>query len=143
VHVLRHRGYRLSDSFCSANFFVHSVPATQPSHLPIAIQITSFLMHTTFSNTTTMGSTATESLDLDQDARITLTISHLRANPDQSIRQIARTFDVPRLTLNHRFIGRQSVQQYSQAQQKLSVIEEDSLIKRINTIVGWGWPPRV
>lgn len=100
-------------------------------------------MHTTFSYTTTIGSTATESLDLDQDARITLTISHLRANPDQSIRQIARTFDVPRLTLNHRFIGRQSVQQYSQAQQKLSVIEEDSLIKRINTIVGWGWPPRV
>jgi len=83
-----------------------NVLATHSSHLPIAIQITSFLMHITFSYTTTMGSTATESLDIDQDARMTLAISHLRANPDQSIRQIARTFNVLRLTLNHRFNGR-------------------------------------
>ena len=62
-----------------------NILATQSSHLPIAIQITSFLMYITFSYTTTMGSTATESLDIDQGARMTLAISHLRANPDQSI----------------------------------------------------------
>ena len=59
-------------------------------------------MHTTFSYTTTMRSTATKSLDLDQDAQIALAISHLQANPDQSIRQIAQTFGLPRSTLNHR-----------------------------------------
>ena len=85
---------------------VINVLATRPSHLSIAIQITSFSMHTTFSYTTTMGSTATESLDLDQYARMALAISHLQANPDQSIRQIARTFDLPRSTLNHRLNGR-------------------------------------
>ena len=53
-----------------------------------------------------MGSTATESLDLDQDAQMALAISHLQANPDQSIRQIARTFGLPRLTPNHRLNGR-------------------------------------
>jgi len=76
-----------------------------------------------------MGSMATESLDLDQDARMALAISHLQANPDQSIYQIARTFSLPRSTLNHHLNGRQLSQEFSQTQQKLLVIKEDSLIK--------------
>jgi len=63
-------------------------------------------MRTTFSYTTTMGSMATESLDLNQDAQMALAISHLQANPDQSIRQIAQTFGLPQSTLNHRLNGR-------------------------------------
>ena len=90
-----------------------------------------------------MGSTATESLDLDQEAQMEIAISLLQANPHQSIRQTARTFDLPQSTLNHCFNGRQSSRQSSQAQQKLSVIKEDSLIKWINTMASWGWPPRV
>jgi len=54
-----------------------------------------------------MGSTATESLDLDQDTRMALAISHLQANPDQSIRQVARIFGLPQSTLNHCLNGRQ------------------------------------
>jgi len=89
-------------------------------------------MRTTFSYTTTMGSMATESLNLNQDAQMALAISHLQANPNQSIRQIARTFGLPQSTLNHRLNGRQSSQEFSQTQQKLLVIKEDSLIKWIN-----------
>ncbi|OCL07489.1 hypothetical protein AOQ84DRAFT_266927, partial [Glonium stellatum] len=81
--------------------------------------------------------------NLDLEARMALAISHLRTNPDQSIRQTARTFDLPRSTLQHRLNGRQSSQQSSQAQQKLSVFEENSLIKWINTMAGWGWPPKI
>ena len=56
-----------------------------------------------------MGSTATESLNLDQDAQMTLAILHLQANPDQSIHQIARTVNLPQSTLNHHFNGRQLI----------------------------------
>jgi len=100
-------------------------------------------MHSTFSYTTTMDSTATESPDLNQEDRMTLAIAHLRAHPDQSIRQVAKTFQLPRTTLQRRLRGRISSQVTSQAQQKLSVIKEDSLIKWINTMASWGWPPRV
>ncbi|OCK87365.1 uncharacterized protein K441DRAFT_357896 [Cenococcum geophilum 1.58] len=79
-----------------------------------------------------MGSTATESPDLNQEDRMTLAIAHRRANPDQSIRQIAKNFQLPRTTFQHRLNGRISSQVTSQAQQKLSVIEEDSLIGWIN-----------
>jgi len=81
-----------------------------------------------------MGSTATESLDLDQDAQMALAISHLQANLDQSIRQIAQAFGLPQSTLNHNLNGRQLSRQFLQAQQKLSVIKKDSLIKWINII---------
>jgi len=83
-----------------------------------------------------MDSTATESPDLNQEERMTLAIAHLRAHPDQSIRQVAKIFQLPRTTLQHRLRGRISSQVISQAQQKLSVIKEDSLIKWINTMAG-------
>jgi hypothetical protein len=45
-----------------------------------------------------MGLTATELLDLDQDAQMAHAISYLQANPNQSIRQIARIFNLPRIS---------------------------------------------
>ena len=53
-----------------------------------------------------MDSTATESPDLNQEDRMTLAIEHLRAHPDQSIRQIAKNFQLLRSTLQHRLRGR-------------------------------------
>ena len=53
-----------------------------------------------------MDSTATESLDLNQKDRITLEIAHLRAHLDKSIRHIAKIFQLPRTTLQHRLRGR-------------------------------------
>ena len=52
-----------------------------------------------------MDSTATESLDLNQEDRMTLAIAHLRAHPDQSIRQVAKNFQLPLTTLQHRLRG--------------------------------------
>ena len=53
-----------------------------------------------------MDSTATESLDLNQEDRMTLAIAHLRAHLDKSIRQIAKIFQLPRTTLQDRLRGR-------------------------------------
>jgi hypothetical protein len=57
-----------------------NVTITRSSHLPlkplIAIQITPFWMHLTLSYTTTMDSTASESPDLDSEARIELAVAY-------------------------------------------------------------------
>ena len=76
-----------------------------------------------------MDSTATESPDLNQENRMTLTIAHLRANPDQSIQQVAKIFQLLRTTLQRHLRCRVLSKVTLKAQQKLLVIEEDSLIK--------------
>lgn len=90
-----------------------------------------------------MDSTAVAPLELDQEARMQIAIKLLEANPDQSVRQLAKSYDLPQSTLNHRWKGRRSCKESHQAQQKLSVFKEDSIVKWINTMGIWGWPPRI
>jgi len=42
-----------------------------------------------------MDSTASESLDLDSEARIELAVAYFRAHPEQSIRELSKTFGFP------------------------------------------------
>jgi len=53
-----------------------------------------------------MDSTAAALLELDQEARMEIAIKLLEANPDQSIRELAKTHHLPRSTLNHHWKGR-------------------------------------
>ena len=55
-----------------------------------------------------MDSTAAALLKLDEEARMEIAIKLKEANPSLSVRGLAKTHYVPRLTLNHRWKGRRS-----------------------------------
>ena len=80
-------------SYCRFN-----VLATRSSHLPIAIQITHFNAFYLFLHHD-HGLYGHRIADLNQEDRMALTIAHLRANPNQSIQQVAKIFWLLRITL--------------------------------------------
>ena len=90
-----------------------------------------------------MSSTTSQLLSLDQEDRMQIVLQLLEANPNQSGRLLARIYGLSPSSVYHRRNGRQSSKEYHQKLQKLSVIEEDSLVKWINTMGAWGWPPRI
>ena len=76
-----------------------------------------------------MDSTAAALLELDEEAQMEIAIKLKEANPSLSVRGLAKTHHIPQSTLNHRWKGRRSCKEAHQAQQKLTVFKEDSIVK--------------
>jgi len=79
----------------------------------------------------------------DISTRYTLALADLDNDPSVSLRQIAKIYGLPRSTLQHRWKGRQSAETFHAHRQRLSPHEEDALIRWIDTMTAWGWPPRI
>ncbi len=79
----------------------------------------------------------------DISTRYSLALADLNNDPSVSLREIARIYDLPRSTLQARRNGRQSAKTFQTGRQRLSVHEENALIRWIDTITAWGWPPRI
>ena len=79
----------------------------------------------------------------DIDTRYSLALADLNSNSSVSLREIARIYDLPRSTLQARWKGRRSAKAFYTTQQRLSVHEEDALIRWIDTMTAWGWPPQI
>ena len=70
-----------------------------------------------------------------------LALKALRAGEVASIRKAAILFDVNRCTLTNRFNGRHGPTTEAHAhEQRLSLEEEDSVIKAVSQLDAWGWP---
>ncbi len=79
----------------------------------------------------------------DISTRYTLVLADLDNDPSVSLRQIAQIYGLPRSTLQHRWKGRQSAETFHAHRQRLSPHEEDALIRWLDTMTAWGWPPRI
>ena len=76
-----------------------------------------------------MSSTTPQLLSLDQEDRMQIILQLLEANPNQSSRLLARIYSLSPSSVYYHRNSRQSSKEYHQKLQKLSVIEEDSLVK--------------
>lgn len=76
----------------------------------------------------------------DSEQRIQLAIEAFRSKAVSSIRKAAELFDVPRSTLQDRLAGRQTAKASRQGLQRLTVEEEDSIVKAALQLHAWGWP---
>ncbi|OCK96037.1 uncharacterized protein K441DRAFT_65212 [Cenococcum geophilum 1.58] len=90
-----------------------------------------------------MSSTTPKSLSLSKEDRMQIVLQLLEANPDLSGRELAKIYNLSPSSIYHRRNGRQLSKEYHQKLQKLSVIEESSLVKWINIMGAWGWPPQI
>lgn len=72
--------------------------------------------------------------------RMELAVAYKIQNPLASIRNVAHTFEVPRSSLGHRIKGRRDAKTYHQGRQRLTVLEEASLVKWMTQLMNWGWP---
>ena len=77
---------------------------------------------------------------MDQESRIQNALRAIRAKIIPSIRKAAELYDVPRSTLQARLHGAQTIKQAHQPFQRLTPAEEESLVRTINRMYGWGWP---
>ena len=77
---------------------------------------------------------------MDQESRIQIALRAIRAKTIPSIRKAAKLYDVPRSTLQARLHGAQTIKQAHQPFQRLTPAEEESLVRTINRMYGWGWP---
>ena len=59
------------------------------------------------------------------------------------LREIARIYGLPWSTLQHHWKGRQSAETFHAHHQWLSPHEKDALIRWIDTMTAWGWPPQI
>ena len=57
--------------------------------------------------------------------------------------EAARLYNVPKSTLIHRLLGRQSHRSSGQEQTKLSRVEEEAIISHIKYLIKAGFPPKV
>lgn len=74
------------------------------------------------------------------ETRIQLALDAYRSQKVPSLNQAAKLFNVPPSTLKHRNHGRRSAKESQQAQQRLSVAEEQSIKLCILQMAAWGWP---
>ena len=63
------------------------------------------------------------------EARLQNAVTFYHENPTASIRNLAAVFNVPKSTLHARIHGRPSAKQQKESQQRLSPIEEASLVR--------------
>ena len=75
--------------------------------------------------------------------RMELAVAYKIQNPLASIRKVAHTFDVPPSSLGHRIKGRRDAKTFHQGRQRLTVLEEASLVKCMTQLMNWGWPPTI
>ena len=74
-----------------------------------------------------------------KEDRIQLDMQALKNMDVPNLSQAAKIFDVPRRTLGDRIYGMPSSDIRQQAQQRLSVQEEESIARAIYTLTRWGW----
>ena len=85
-----------------------------------------------------MSSTTPKSLSPSKEDRMQIVLQLLEANPDLSGRELAKIYNLSPSSVYHRRNGRQLSKKYHQKLQKLSVIEESSLVKWINIMGAQG-----
>lgn len=77
----------------------------------------------------------------DQEERLQAAIAAIQAKDVSSVRQAATLFSVPRTTLRSRLSGKRQPNKTSkQHLQRLSVEEEEAVVKAIYQLDAWGWP---
>lgn len=80
---------------------------------------------------------------LSKSERLNAAIARKAAEPDLSLRTLGLIYGVPISSLGHRLNGRRDAETYHQSRQRLTVLEEASLIRWIEQLYEWGWPPRI
>ena len=77
------------------------------------------------------------------DARIELAIADLANQAKPNYMSIAKKYEVARTTLRNRFLGQQlsTKAAASKYRQRLTFIQEETLIKHINSLTNRGLPP--
>ena len=83
------------------------------------------------------------SIQTSREGRISLAIASYRNNPKQSIRALAKAFDIPQSTLHTRIHGVQPRSETASVNRKLSPIEEQSLVQWILDLNRRGFPPHI
>ncbi|KAK7178070.1 transposase [Paraphaeosphaeria sporulosa] len=78
-----------------------------------------------------------------KEARIDLAIASYRSNPRQSLRRLARSFDVPRSTLQTRLHNVMSKHAIRPPNRKLYPTEEQTLVDWILDLNQRGFPPHI
>jgi hypothetical protein len=63
-----------------------------------------------------------------QKARMNFAVARKAQSPTKSVREIAYLYDVPQSTLQHRLNGRQPVDKYAEACQRLTHLEELAIL---------------
>jgi len=86
---------------------------------------------------------SSKSGQLSQEEQLERALTEKRENPELSLRNLASRYSIPRSSLQDQFHGTPTRQQAREKQQCLSTIEEESLVKWINLMHDWGWPPRI
>jgi membrane-bound lytic murein transglycosylase B len=76
-----------------------------------------------------------------REGRLSLAIASYRNNLKQSLRTLARTYDVPKSTLHTRLHGTQPQLETVSVRRKLSPSEEQSLVQWILDLDRRGFPP--
>jgi hypothetical protein len=80
---------------------------------------------------------------LDKHQRMELALKAKRENPERLNADCAREYGVSYSTFCHRFNGRPSIQDKATDQQRLTVIEEQGIIRWLTQLLDWGWPASV
>ncbi|KAF7569858.1 hypothetical protein PtrM4_122730 [Pyrenophora tritici-repentis] len=83
------------------------------------------------------------SIQTSREGRISLAIASYHNNPKQSIRALAKAFDIPQSTLHTRIHGVQPRSETVSVNRKLSPIEEQSLVQWILDLDRRGFPPHI
>lgn len=78
-----------------------------------------------------------------EEERMLAALEEKRLNPSTTFIDLSTRYAVPYSTLKHRFNGRLSKAEYSAAMQRLSPPEEDAIVRWIEQLIDWGFPPTV
>lgn len=78
-----------------------------------------------------------------REGRISLAIASYRNNPTESIRALAKAFNIPQSTLHTRIHSTQPRSETASVNRKLSAVEEQSLVQWILDLDRRGFPPQV
>jgi hypothetical protein len=72
-----------------------------------------------------------------------LALQAKRDHPERSAADCAREFGVAKSTLCYRLKGRLLIQDKAIAQQRLTVIGEQGIVRWFTQLLDWGWPASV
>ncbi len=78
-----------------------------------------------------------------QEARIILAIEAIRTTKRMSIRQAAKTYDVPESSLRHRMKGRVAKAEIRNGRHQLTPNEEETIVRYVLDLDSRGFPPRI
>jgi hypothetical protein len=82
-------------------------------------------------------------LQLQKEGRLSLAIASFQSNSSQSLRRLAKLYNIPRTTLQARLQGIQPRHEIVSVNRKLSSVEEQSLVQWILDLDRRGFPPQV